>query len=222
MIKTIVNTSLGVIVAATLLAGGASTAFAAPAGKPLNAGKDGTKSNAGAGNGAEAGEVIAIIPSVTTTNSPTYTVSGEVTTVYEPLPTTTVITSKVATGTPYNAGGSKNSALKQDYVVTTTTTSWDGEKYVETTQTEIWQEKTTSTVTTTTYEELDPGRSAEHNQSPEGSTVSEVSDPVVEITQEFVAEGEPVVETVGDFESTVDTKTATVTEPYSPNSQGNP
>lgn len=45
---------------------------------------------------------------------------------------------------------------------------------------------------------------------------------MVKTTQEFVAEGEPVVKTVGEFESHDTTSTQKVSELYSPNSQGNP
>ena len=150
MIKRFVKTGLYALMASTLIAGSVAPSYAAPAAKPLNAGKAGIKSNAGAGNGAEQGGIISTAPTVTTTYGETYSVDGLTSTEPLPLPPTTTIVTKVATGSPYSAGGNGNSALKQNYLVTTTTTTWNGEKYVETTLTEIWQEKVTSTVITST------------------------------------------------------------------------
>ena len=221
MIKSFVKWGRCAIVASTLIVGSVAPAHAASATKPLNAGKNGIKSNAGTGDGVEQGALLSTETSTTTTLGGTYIVYGETTTDPLPLPPTTTTITKVATGSPYNAGGNANSALKQNYLVTTTTTAWDGNKYVETTQTEIWQEKISSTVTTTTYEEIDPGQSGDHNQSPEGSTVVASSEPVVVAEPVFVSAGEPVVETVDTSFSTDNTVTITVSENYSPNSQGN-
>jgi hypothetical protein len=220
MIKSFVKTGLYAIMASALIASSVVPTYAAPAAKPLNAGKNGIKSNAGAGDGVEQGALLTTAPTTTTTYSDPYTVYGPTSTEYLPLPPTTTTVTKVATGTPYSAGGNGNSALKQNYLVTTTTTTWNGEKYVETTQTEIWQEKVTSTVITSTYAEIDPGQSGAHNQSPEGSTVVESSAPVIETVDEFVSVGAPEVNTVDTSVSTDVDVTKTVTENYSPNSQG--
>ncbi len=206
--------------------------FAAGKPKPLNAGKDGIKSNAGYGNGPEAGALLDSSSVTDTVNvGDPYAVPVEGSTTREDLalPETQVDVTKVGVGQPFYANGKpavddrgrpNSSALMQNYSVTTTTTTWDGEKWIETTQTVIMQDTVSTTTTTDTFEDLDPGRSADKNQSPEGSTVEEVtvSDPVPDTVE--VGPGEPIVEEFDESTSSETTSSVVVEELFDPNCQG--
>lgn len=219
---------LGIIAIAAPIVLGAviNPSYAAPKAnqsKPLNAGKDGIKSNAGAGNGTEKGGIVS-----SATSDPTYSniggiylvpIEGSTVSVYETLPQATTTVTKTPVGEPFHAGNSQNSALKQSFSVTTTTTSWNGEKWVETTQTEIMQDVIKTVIVTDTYVDLDPGRSGQHNKSPEGSTVVETT--AVETEETLVlGVGDPIIEEKGEFTPTTSSSNQTVIENYSPNCQG--
>jgi hypothetical protein len=207
-------------------------AFAAGKPKPLNAGKDGVKSNAGYGNGPEAGALLDTSSVTVTTNvGNPYTVPVEGSTTREDLalPASTSVVTKTPVGQPFYANGKpavdangrpNTSALKQSYSVTTTTTTWDGEKWVETTQTVVMQNTLSTTTTTDTFEDLDPGRSGGKNQSPEGSTFEDVtvSEPVA--GTEVVGPGEPIVEQFDESTSTTNSSSVEEEQLFDPNCQG--
>ena len=190
----------------------ASFAFADKADQPLNAGKDGIKSNAGVGNGTEdqVGETTVTTETLVTTH--TYdSVSTSGSTVLSQT-TSTVETGRVLVSYRLIGCGSgnqtcnKQSTYSVTYDVYTTTVS----ATTTTTQTMLVTETQIKTTSTTDIYDLDPGRSQDVNQAPEGEpediVVIEFSDPV--ITEEPL--GAPTVETVTTT-STVVTGTTTGT-----------
>jgi hypothetical protein len=179
-------------------------------GKPLNAGRDGLKSNAGGGNGTEGqvGETTSV-----ETMSFTVTYKDDVTT-GEPVVVATT-TSTVETGRQVQStaligcGKGKACNLQTTYLVAYDVITTVGTETTVTTQTvEVTETVKTTTATTDIYD-IDPGRSQPVNQAPEGEpediVVVTVSDPVV--TEAPV--GEPTTAVIEDSTSSV---TDTITD----------
>lgn len=227
--KTFFKLSAAALFSSSLLLAYMVPANAAPKGnatQPANAGQNGTKSNAGGGNGTEAGALLGT--SVTTTiisagDPVSVPVDGSTTSVAVPLPPTTVSTTSTPTGVPHHANGKppagNNSAVVQDYSVTTTTTTWSGSQWIETTETVILQDVVKQDLTTNTFEDLDPGNSADHNQSPEGDTAVETSAVQYDDTLNL-GPGEDIVEVVGEFEASTSSTVVTEQQLVDPNCQG--
>lgn len=174
-------------------------------GKPLNAGKNGFKSNAGAGNGTEdvqVGDPVTTVSTSTVETTDVDTVTGEpvVTTT-----TTTTETGRVVAG-PDDVNGNSGT-FKRPFLVTYETVTTTGTETVVTTNTYLITEVYKTTTTTTDMADVDPGNSQSVNQAPEGQpddivvsdTVLESTDTaLVDSTEEVVTDtqvSDPVVTT---------------------------
>jgi hypothetical protein len=143
-------------------------------------------SDAGAGNGPEvivSGVTTDIVTS-NTTDTAVQTVSGEPTS--STSTTDNVTTGPVSDWTRVDQGQGKVYKKYQDVTTTTTTTETTTTPQTEVTTTTVTNYETP--VTTTSYDEIDPGKSHDVNQSPEEGA----PDPLVE-TGETVQVGEPEV-----------------------------
>ncbi|MEZ0260155.1 MAG: hypothetical protein ACAH80_04055 [Alphaproteobacteria bacterium] len=180
------------------------------------------KSDAGKGNGPEVA-----VSGVSTVNVASSTVDTDKTTVLGAPSSTTTTNTDVSKGplsdwTRVDQGRAFVYKIYQDVTTTTTTT-----ETTVTPQTEVTTVTTTNyetPVTTTTFEELDPGKSAPKNNSPEegapapdvvtGDTV-QVGDPVVVETS---VDLDPIVDSdIIDTSTETETATVDVCNPSTPN-----
>jgi hypothetical protein len=211
------GTAVALVLTVSLAMAGAAGAGS----KPLNAGKDGLKSNAGAGNGAEAGAIIEQVEGtlILSTSDP-YLIQdpndpGTTTELTAPEGSVTEI-NRVKVGDPYyQVPSNTNSALKQNYEVTYEVTTWTGEAWVTTYQTLYVVDVEKQDTLTTTYEDADPGNSQAHNESPEDETVVETENVGEEYTEtEATGEtGDPVEVQTGEFVSETHEETETISHP---------
>lgn len=142
--------------------------YAGPKAKPLNAGKDGFKSNAGVGNGTEDVQVGDPVTVTTYSSSSSESTTSSST---EPVVTSTVTTTteigRVRSDTPdEQVGHSDNFKRYYDvtYEVVTTVGTETTVTYVTTQVTDVYKTDTT----TTDMADVDPGHSQPVNQAPEG------------------------------------------------------
>ncbi|EKD60572.1 MAG: hypothetical protein ACD_54C00665G0002 [uncultured bacterium] len=182
---------------------------------PLNAGKNGIKSNAGGGNGTEGqvGETTSTTDTVVINNY-TYddVTTGEPVTVS--VTTQTVEAGRVATDSRLvGCGSGKQCNVQTTYLVTYNVYTTVGTETTVTTQTMEVTETQKQTTTTTDMYDIDPGHSQPVNQAPEGEpedvVVVEYADPVT--TEEPV--GDATTSVVSDSSTSVTgTSTAEVRE----------
>ena len=146
----------------------ADFAFAEKA-KPLNAGKNGIKSNAGGGNGTEdqVGATTTDVVTTSTTTTTTDTSTGDPVVVSTTTSTQetdrTVVSTRIV-----GAGNNKPGNLQTTYAVTYDVYTTVGTETVKTTETYLVTETTKTTTNTTDVFDIDPGRSQDVNQAPEG------------------------------------------------------
>ncbi|NEX46249.1 hypothetical protein [Pseudotabrizicola algicola] len=165
--------------------------------KPLNAGKNGIKSNAGGGNGTEdqIGATTTNVVTTTSTTTTTDTSTGEP--VVVSTTTTTQETGRVVVDTRIvGAGKNKPGNLQTTYAVTYDVYTTVGTETVKTTETYLVTETTKTNVTTTDVYDIDPGRSQDKNQAPEGQP------------EDIVVVGDSVTT---EFKELIDTKSEVVT-----------
>lgn len=181
-------------------------AFGGPT-KPLNAGKDGFKSNAGGGNGTEDVSLGTSTTESTTTSTYTYDqATGDPVVVSTTTVAETEIGREVTSGPVLVSTSGKSSNTKVVYTVTyevVTTTD------TETTTTYETREVTEVFKTTTTTEDMadvDPGRSQEVNQAPEGQP-----EDIVTVETEALGASEEVIGTFEETETTSASETDTTT-----------
>jgi hypothetical protein len=192
-----------VALVALIAALSAPAAFAQKA-QPLNAGKNGFKSNAGAGNGGE------LVLTDTTVVSGTNYTTNEQTTIQNLTTTTTPVDSvtKTATGTT-----TEQRTLPNKKVQTRTVTVYEVVTVSGGITTTTYEEVVTVDVYTPqtqveTFTDVDPGRSGQHNKAPEvaGDVVETPLDPI------FVGTEEVSRETVTNTTDNTVTTTTTETE----------
>lgn len=191
---------IGVLLGALAVGGGMAEAKD----KPLNAGKDGIKSNAGVGNGTE--DYVAGVSTATTTNvvetTTTNTETGEP--VIVSTTTSTTETGRTQVGDPVQVGKSSN--FKINYSVTYEVATTTGTETTVTTETVLTTDVYKTTTTTTDMADRDPGNSQSHNKAPEGQPADiVVSDTVLDSTTS------EVTGTTTDVISDSTTTTATTT-----------
>ncbi len=178
--------------------------------KPLNAGKNGIKSNAGVGNGTE--DVQVGEPSTVTTYSSVYT-DSTTSTSGEPTVISTQITKTPIGSTLVGEDRNGQSAtFKRYFDVTYQVVTTVGSSTVVTYET-VRETKVFKTVTTTTdMADIDPGNSQGHNRAPEGqpedivvsSTVLDsTSSEVIASSTESVYETSSTETTSTDYSSMV-------------------
>lgn len=174
--------------------------------QPLNAGQDGTKSNAGGGNGTENQVGETTVTTATIVTSYTYDAVTTSEPVVVSVTTTTEEVGRVLVSSRVIGCGNQNQVcnLQSIYSVTYNVTTTTGSETTTTTQTMLVTETTTKTTSTTDIYDIDPGHSQDVNQAPEGEpadiVVVEISEPVV--TEEPLGDPAVVVDTTYESEVT--------------------
>jgi hypothetical protein len=141
------------------------------AGKPLNSGKDGFKSNAGAGNGTE--DVQVGEPSTVTTYSSIYSEnttdsSGEPSIISVTTTSSELSREQVGEDVPLGKPNNPSPNFKRTYDVTYQVVTTTGTETVVTYETTRTTEVYKTDTTTTDMADVDPGNAQSVNQAPEG------------------------------------------------------
>ena len=167
----------GIAILAILAVMAAPAAFAEKA-KPLNAGKDGFKSNAGAGNGGEMvlSDTTVVLGESYTANPVTTTENAVTTTV--PMDSVTKTPTATTTEQRRLANGRIQTRTVTTYEVVTVTGGITTTTYEEVVTVDVYTPQTQ----VETFTDVDPGRSGDRNNAPEISeeTVETELDPVYE------------------------------------------